>query len=71
MAVATSKYAPLPGYSRGDIIRAGAELRRYWQDDDDDPTDATVEAFEAMIAFRESFQMPLKQDGDGAALDGL
>lgn len=56
------KFAPLPGISRKAINRAGDELRRYWlQDNPDDVSDATVEAFETMIAFRETFQVPLSK----------
>lgn len=35
VAVTTSKFAPLPGYSRGEINRAGVELRRWWRSDED------------------------------------
>jgi len=61
MAETTSKFAPLPGYSRSAIDRAGDELKRYWLADDEKASVATLRAFEAMIAFRESFQLPLKK----------
>lgn len=57
MEAQTSKFAPLSGYTRGDINRAGEELRRARSP----VTDDTVAAFEAMIAYRESFQLPLKK----------
>jgi putative GTP pyrophosphokinase len=60
MAVSTSKFAPLPGYSRSAIDRAGDELRRFWLEGGA-VTPETVAAFGAMIAFRESFQLPLKK----------
>jgi hypothetical protein len=60
MAVPTSKFAPLPGYSRSAIDRAGDELRRFWLEGGA-VTPETVAAFGAMIAFRESFQLPLKK----------
>lgn len=61
MAVTTSKFAPLPGYSRSAINRAGRELRRFWLADEEQASRATGEAFMAMIAYRESFQLPLKK----------
>ena len=61
MAHSTSKFAPLPGYSRSEIDRAGDELKRFWLGDEDDVPVSTVEAFGAMIAFREYFQTPLKK----------
>jgi hypothetical protein len=61
MAQTMSKFAVLPGYSRSAINRAGIELKRYWLSDDEEPSAATIEAFAAMIAFRESFQLPLKK----------
>jgi GTP pyrophosphokinase len=60
----TGKFAPLSGYSRNQVNRAGAELRRWWLSDDE-VSGTTVQAFEAMIAFRESFQMPLKKTAMG------
>jgi putative GTP pyrophosphokinase len=53
------KFAPLPGYSRSEINRAGVELRRFW--DDDHLTAEMINAFGIMITFRESFQSPLKK----------
>ena len=61
MAHTTSKFAPLPGYSRSEIDRAGEELKRFWLGEDTEVPVGTVKAFEAMIAFRESFQTPLKK----------
>lgn len=60
MSGSQSKFAPLSGYSRGDINRAGTELRRWWRCDDEIDR-KTGEAIAAMIAFRESFQLPLKK----------
>jgi putative GTP pyrophosphokinase len=57
---AKSQFAPLPGISRSAIDRAGEELRRYLLEEDE-PTETTVEAFDTMIAFRETFQMPLNK----------
>jgi hypothetical protein len=59
MADAASKFAPLTGYSRSSINRAGDELKRFWQAGGQE--EATLDAFEAMILFRESFQIPLKK----------
>ena len=62
MAATTSKFAPLPGYSRGDINRAGRTLRTWWLSDDDDEAgvpDEVVRAYMAMMSFREFFQTPL------------
>jgi putative GTP pyrophosphokinase len=59
--VAPLQFAPLPGVSRKAIDRAGIELRRYWMSDDEDVTNATIEAFTALIAFRETFQVPLNK----------
>jgi putative GTP pyrophosphokinase len=61
MAETTTKFASLPGYSRSGIDRAGNELKDFWLGDEEQPVLATVEAFEAMITFRESFQLPLKK----------
>ncbi len=61
MDVGPSKFAPLPGHSRSSINRAGRELRRWWLTPEGGVTDDVVEAFAAMIAFRESFQVPLKK----------
>jgi hypothetical protein len=60
MAVTTSKFASIPDYSRGDINRAGAQLRRWWLSDEsiDEKTSA---ALRAMVTFREAFQLPLKK----------
>jgi putative GTP pyrophosphokinase len=63
-AVPESKFAPLPGYSRGDINRAGVELRRWWQSDDP-VTDETTNALVAMAVFRETFQAPLNKTAMG------
>jgi hypothetical protein len=60
VAVTTSKFAPLPGYSRGDINRAGGELRRWWASDEG-MTEDTGQALDAMVAFRETFQLPLNK----------
>jgi putative GTP pyrophosphokinase len=62
--VTGSKFARLEGYSRGDINRAGDELRRWWRSDDDISA-ATAEAFNAMITFRESFHASLKKTAMG------
>lgn len=48
------------GYSRSAIDRAGDTLRQFWTSADP-PTDDTVDAFRAMIAFRETFQEPLRK----------
>jgi len=61
MATSTSKFAPLPGHSRSSINRAGRELRRWWMTPGNAVTPETIDAFAAMIAFRESFQVPLKK----------
>jgi putative GTP pyrophosphokinase len=61
MAATTSKFAPLSGYTRSSINRAGEELKRFWLGNEERPPAATVEAFQAMIVFRESFQLPLKK----------
>lgn len=55
-----SKFAPLDGYSRGDINRAGDRLRRWWMSEGEIEAE-TTEAMLAMIRFRESFQVPLKK----------
>ena len=55
----TGKWAPVEGYSRNSVNRAGVELRTFWTTPR--VTSATVEAFAAMIAFRETFQLPLKK----------
>lgn len=47
-------------YSRSAIDRAGDVLREFWIGGDP-PIDDTVEAFHAMIAFRETFQEPLRK----------
>lgn len=60
MADTPSKFAPLPGYSGGDINRAGVELRRWWRSDKP-TTKETHEALVAMIRFRETFQAPLNK----------
>ena len=49
------------GYSRSAIDRAGEALREFWVSDDALITEATVSAFDAMIAFRETFQEPLRK----------
>lgn len=63
MAATQSKFAPLPGYTRSSINRAGEELRAYWRAEDFErlPPEDTVKAYAAMIAFRESFQLPLNK----------
>jgi putative GTP pyrophosphokinase len=61
VGLATSKFAPLPGYSRSAVNRAGRELRRFWLDDEEAVSEDTVQAFAAMIAYRESFQLPLNK----------
>lgn len=66
MTAPASKFAPLPGYSRTAIDRAGTLLREWWRDDDDGPVSAeTVEAFAAMMTFREAFQSPLNKTVNG------
>lgn len=60
MADQTGKFAPLPGYSRGDVNRAGVELRRWWRSDEGMNAD-TSRAITAMVEFRETFQLPLKK----------
>ncbi len=53
-------FAPLAGYSRSQIDRAGTALRSWWIDDKEvEVTPALLSAFGAMISFRESFQLPL------------
>jgi hypothetical protein len=54
-------FAPIPGYSRSGIDRAGTALQNWWTDKDAETTDGIVHAFTAMIVFRESFQLPLKK----------
>jgi hypothetical protein len=49
-----------PGYSRSAIDRAGETLREFWLSSDP-ATDATLDAFRAMITFRETFQEPLRK----------
>jgi putative GTP pyrophosphokinase len=61
MATATGKFAPLPGYSRNAINRAGEHLRRW----PGDLAEAPPDAFTALIAFRESFQTPLTKTAMG------
>ena len=61
VAATSSKFAPLPGYSRSAINRAGRELRRFMHQQGPGVSEATLEAFQAMILFRESFQTPLKK----------
>lgn len=58
-----TKFAPLSGYSRSAIDRAGEELKRWWLDSEEDGlvTAETIAAFGTMIAFREAFQLPLKK----------
>jgi hypothetical protein len=65
MTEQASKFAPLPGYSRNAVNRAGIALREWWQDDDEFARPEAVEAFVAMIAFRESFQSPLNKTVNG------
>jgi (p)ppGpp synthase/HD superfamily hydrolase len=65
MAETQSKFAPLPGYTRTSINRAGERLKHWWLDEDAEASEAIVEAFEAMITFRESFQVPLKKTVTG------
>jgi putative GTP pyrophosphokinase len=52
-------FAPIPGISRTRIDRAGAELRRYWLGDTPEASPAVVRAYLDLIAFRETFQVPL------------
>lgn len=54
------KFAPLERYGRGDINRAGEQLRRWWRSEDP-IDDVTHDAFVAMVTFREAFQGPLKK----------
>jgi len=58
------KFAPLTGYARADINRAGEELRRWWRSNEPIGP-ATGDAIAAMIAFRETFQVPLKKTAMG------
>ncbi len=58
-------FAPVAGLSRSQIDRAGVELRRWWEQDDASLTMAAVDAFVAMIAFREAFQAPLNKTAVG------
>ena len=60
MAEASRRFAPLVGYTRGDINRAGVELRRWWLSDEEIDRDVSL-AIEAMTTFREAFQVPLKK----------
>ena len=59
--VSVLKFAPVEGISRTAIDRAGVELRRWWDSDDEDLPFETIEALTAMIAFRETFQLPLNK----------
>lgn len=52
-------------YSRSAIDRAGVTLREFWMGDDAPITDKTIAAFDAMIAFRETFQDPLRKTVTG------
>jgi hypothetical protein len=61
VAEVSSKFAPLAGYSRSDVNRAGIELRHWWRQTSPPVTPEVVTAFAAMIAYRESFQLPLKK----------
>jgi putative GTP pyrophosphokinase len=54
-------FAPVPGISRTRIDRAGDELRRYWLEDSEKASDAVVRAYMDLIAFRETFQVPLNK----------
>jgi putative GTP pyrophosphokinase len=54
-------FAPIPGYSRSEIDRAGLALQEWWMDDSAEVTAVVVKAFAAMISFRETFQLPLKK----------
>ncbi len=59
-----SKFAPLPGYTRGDIDRAGAALRRWWRSDEPIGTEVT-NALVVLTVFRESFQVSLNKTVNG------
>jgi hypothetical protein len=65
MTAQASKFAPLPGYSRTAINKAGTRLREWLEGDDDHAPLDVLEAFEAMIVFRESFQAPLNKTVNG------
>jgi putative GTP pyrophosphokinase len=54
-------FAPMPGISRTRIDRAGDELRRFWSEDSTEATPAVVQAYLDLIAFRETFQVPLNK----------
>jgi ppGpp synthetase/RelA/SpoT-type nucleotidyltranferase len=59
MVEQSRKFAVLPGYSRGDINRAGRALRAWWLSDEEGVPDDLVQSYMAMMSFRESFQTPL------------
>lgn len=52
------------GYSRSAVDRAGVVLRRFWEGSGA-VTPEEVDAFTAMIAFRETFQDPLRKTATG------
>jgi putative GTP pyrophosphokinase len=55
-------FAQIPGLSRSAIDRAGERLERWWSAKEEPPaSDEVAAAFMDMIAFRETFQMPLKK----------
>lgn len=55
-------FAPVPGYSRTKIDRAGITLRDWWAGDvEPDDWDELLDAFRTMISFREAFQLPLNK----------
>lgn len=60
-----SSFAPVPGISRTALDKAGAGLREWWDAPGDEINDALLEAFMAMIIFRETFQMPLSKTATG------
>ncbi|MGN6870285.1 MAG: hypothetical protein ACTHMY_17995 [Solirubrobacteraceae bacterium] len=52
-------FAPVPGISRTRLDRAGAELRRYWLGNEPEASPVVVRAYMDLIAFRETFHVPL------------
>lgn len=55
-------FAQIPGLSRSAIDRAGERLERWWSAEEEPPaSDDVTAAFMEMIAFRETFQLPLKK----------
>lgn len=69
VAAAESKFAPLEGYSGSAINRCGVTLREWWANPEPGPDGRiaaeVLDAFVAMIKFRESFQAPLNKTVNG------